>query len=402
MKKRKLVACLMAGVLVLAVSAGAAFESVNGYAAYKNGVKALLLQTNNVTLEGKFAVTVDGKTVTKANGTVATDGKNYSSEFWAEDSDGSKEESHEVYLDGVNTWYSGENAANKSYYSNEYDQEWNSWNNLLGYHEDDEMESRMITFLELAADSVVGDLKNNFVSLGSEDGLNKYQVEVSKQQVPALVNAGLSLMAYSQFSYTGYSTYYQDYEASLVSYYEKTTGQPFPQEIWDNYYEEWNDEWVEANQDAIDKFEEIQSDFSDIGYDVLEKKGGGVAYVNAIAAVEKLIPDVDGDEKTGVRIVAAALAEPVRQIAVNAGVDGSVVLEKIKSSDKAGYGFDAYKEVYCDMIPAGIVDPAKVTRSALENAASVSAMVLTTESLVADKPEPPAPAPAAPDMGGMY
>ena len=130
--------------------------------------------------------------------------------------------------------------------------------------------------------------------------------------------------------------------------------------------------------------------------------GGGVAYVNAIAAVEKLIPDVDGDEKTGVRIVAAALAEPVRQIAVNAGVDGSVVLEKIKSSDKAGYGFDAYKEVYCDMIPAGIVDPAKVTRSALENAASVSAMVLTTESLVADKPQPPAPAPAAPAMGGMY
>ena len=130
--------------------------------------------------------------------------------------------------------------------------------------------------------------------------------------------------------------------------------------------------------------------------------GGGVAYVNAIAAVEKLIPDLDGDEKTGVRIVAAALAEPVRQIAVNAGVDGSVVLERIKSSEKTGYGFDAYKEVYCDMIPAGIVDPAKVTRSALENAASVSAMVLTTESLVADKPEPPAPAPAAPDMGGMY
>lgn len=293
MKKRKLVACLMAGVLVLAVSAGAAFESVNGYAAYKNGVKALLLQTNNVTLEGKFAVTVDGKTVTKANGTVATDGKNYSSEFWAEDSDGSKEESHDVYLDGVNTWYSGENAANKSYYSNEYDQEWNSWNNLLGYHEDDEMESRMITFLELAADSVVGDLKNNFVSLGSEDGLNKYQVEVSKQQVPALVNAGLSLMAYSQFSYTGYSTYHQDYEASLVSYYEKTTGQPFPQEIWDNYYEEWNDEWVEANQDTIDKFEEIQSDFSDIGYDVLEKKGGGVAYVKKDLSVDYYATQLD-------------------------------------------------------------------------------------------------------------
>ena len=102
------------------------------------------------------------------------------------------------------------------------------------------------------------------------------------------------------------------------------------------------------------------------------------------------------------RIIAAALAAPIRQIAANAGVDGSVVLEKIKSSRKVGYGFDAYKEVYCDMISSGIVDPAKVTRSALENAASVASMVLTTESLVADKPEPPAPAPANPDMGGMY
>ena len=128
--------------------------------------------------------------------------------------------------------------------------------------------------------------------------------------------------------------------------------------------------------------------------------GGGVAYVNAIAAVEKLIAEVDGDEKTGVRIIASALAEPVRQIAANAGVDGSVVLERIKASEKAGYGFDAYKEVYCDMISSGIVDPVKVTRSALENAASVSSMVLTTESLVADKPEPPAPAPAG-GMGGM-
>ena len=130
--------------------------------------------------------------------------------------------------------------------------------------------------------------------------------------------------------------------------------------------------------------------------------GGGTAYVNAVPAVEKLIGKVEGDEKTGVKIIVNALQEPVRQIAKNAGVDGSVVLEKIKSSRKVGYGFDAYKEVYCDMIGAGIVDPAKVTRSALENAASVSSMVLTTESLVADKPEPPAPAPAAPDMGGMY
>ena len=130
--------------------------------------------------------------------------------------------------------------------------------------------------------------------------------------------------------------------------------------------------------------------------------GGGTIFVNIIPAVTALLADVEGDEKTGVQIVAKALEEPIRQIAANAGLDGSVILEKVRTSGKNGYGFDAYKEEYCDMIASGIVDPAKVTRSALENAASVSGMVLTTESLVADKPEPPAPAPAAPDMGGMY
>ena len=131
--------------------------------------------------------------------------------------------------------------------------------------------------------------------------------------------------------------------------------------------------------------------------------GGGTIFVNVIPAVEALLGSVEGDEKTGVRIIAKALEAPIRQIAANAGLDGSVILEKVRSS-QPGYGFDAYKEEYCDMVAAGIIDPAKVTRSALENAASVSAMVLTTESLVADKPEPPA-TPAAPgmgDMGGMY
>ena len=131
--------------------------------------------------------------------------------------------------------------------------------------------------------------------------------------------------------------------------------------------------------------------------------GGGTAYLNAIPAVEKLMAEVEGDEKTGVQIIACALTAPVKQIAANAGIDGSVVLEKIRESGKTGYGFDAYNEVYCDMIPAGIVDPTKVNRSALENAASIASTLLTTEALVADKPEPPAPAaPAAPDMGGMY
>jgi len=132
--------------------------------------------------------------------------------------------------------------------------------------------------------------------------------------------------------------------------------------------------------------------------------GGGTAYLNVIGEVEKLIDTVDGDEKTGVKIVIKALEEPVRQIAANAGFDGGVVVDKILSSGKIGYGFDAYNEVYCDMMAAGIVDPTKVTRSALQNAASIASVILTTESVVADKKEEnPAPAaPAAGMGGGMY
>ncbi len=133
--------------------------------------------------------------------------------------------------------------------------------------------------------------------------------------------------------------------------------------------------------------------------------GGGTALINAIPAVEALVNSLEGDEKTGAKIVLKALEEPVRQIAANAGLEGSVIIEKIRTSGKVGYGFDAYNEIYVDMITAGIVDPTKVTRSALQNAASVSAMVLTTESLIADKKEenaPAAPAMPAGGMGGMY
>ncbi|MBC8569788.1 chaperonin GroEL [Zongyangia hominis] len=132
--------------------------------------------------------------------------------------------------------------------------------------------------------------------------------------------------------------------------------------------------------------------------------GGGVAMINAMPAVEKIIPSCDGDEKTGVRIVLKALESPIRQIAENAGLEGSVIIDKIRRARKVGYGFDAYNEKYVDMMEAGIVDPTKVTRSALENAASVAAMVLTTESLVTDKKEenPVPPMPAGGQMGGMY
>ena len=132
--------------------------------------------------------------------------------------------------------------------------------------------------------------------------------------------------------------------------------------------------------------------------------GGGTALVNAIGAVEKLVAKLQGDEKTGAKIIATALQAPIRQIAENAGVDGSVVYEKIKNSKKIGFGYNAYTETYVDMIPAGIVDPTKVTRSALENAASIAGCVLTTETLVVDKPDPAAEAAqaAAAQAGGMY
>ncbi|MCQ2464906.1 MAG: chaperonin GroEL [Oscillospiraceae bacterium] len=129
--------------------------------------------------------------------------------------------------------------------------------------------------------------------------------------------------------------------------------------------------------------------------------GGGTALINAMPAVEKLIPSLDGDEKTGAKIVLKALEEPVRQIALNAGLEGSVIIDKIRRSRKVGYGFDAYNEQYVDMIPSGIVDPTKVTRSALQNAASVASMVLTTESLVADIKEETPAAPMMPQGGGM-
>lgn len=131
--------------------------------------------------------------------------------------------------------------------------------------------------------------------------------------------------------------------------------------------------------------------------------GGGTALINAIPAVQALVDSCDGDERTGAKIVLKALEEPVRQIAINAGVDGSVIVNTLLTSGKVGYGYDAYNETYVDMIPAGIVDPTKVTRSALQNAASVASMVLTTESLVADEKEEKDPMAGAPGagMGGM-
>ena len=130
--------------------------------------------------------------------------------------------------------------------------------------------------------------------------------------------------------------------------------------------------------------------------------GGGVALINVMKAVEDVVASLEGDEKTGATIVLKSLTAPMKQIADNAGLDGAVIISKIRECAKPGYGFDAYNEEYCDMLERGIVDPAKVTRSALQNAASIASTVLTTESVVFDKKEDKPQAPAAPDMGGMY
>lgn len=130
--------------------------------------------------------------------------------------------------------------------------------------------------------------------------------------------------------------------------------------------------------------------------------GGGTAYINVIPAVAKLAEETEGDERIGVKLILKALEAPLHQIAENAGHDGAVVVDKVKNSGKTGYGFDAYNEVYVDMMDAGIVDPTKVTRSALQNAASIASTVLTTEAVVANQPEPEPAAPAAGGMGGMY
>ena len=130
--------------------------------------------------------------------------------------------------------------------------------------------------------------------------------------------------------------------------------------------------------------------------------GGGVALLGAVPAIAKHVETLSGDEKTGANIVLKALEEPIRQIAHNAGVDGGVVVNTILSSKKANYGYDALKDEYCDVVVKGIIDPTKVTRSALQNAASVAATFLTTESVVADIPEPEPAAPAGGGMGGMY
>lgn len=292
-KSNRITVCLVAGVLILAVSAGAAFGSVNGYSTYKEAVKALALKTDNVTMQGSMKATLDGKEFVSMTGEMAIDGKNKSSHVISSEFGGQKEERYDTIIGNTETWF---NADSKYYNEHTYDNDQtaedsnNLSNNLLGVSADDEMSKRMINFMEIAADTVMGDLKNNFVQLGKDGDKTQYQIEISKDQVPSLVNAGLSLFAYSMTADEGtdWGVYYEDYRASMLNAYEKLSGNKLSEEFRNGYLREDDtadsaayDAWCNQNEKQIQKIVEYLSekDWERQYYDQLDQKQGGIVFV---------------------------------------------------------------------------------------------------------------------------
>lgn len=290
MKKRnRITVCLVAGVLILAVSAGAAFGSVNGYSTYKEAVKALALKTDNVTMQGSMKATLDGKEFVSMTGEMAIDGKNKSSHVISSEFGGQKNESYDTTIGNTDTWF---NADSKYYreYTYDNDQTAEDRNNLLGVSADDEMSKRMVNFMEIAADTVMGDLKNNFVQLGKDGDKTQYQIEISKDQVPSLVNAGLSLFAYSVAADEGsdWGVYYEDYSASELNAYEKLSGNKLSEEFRNGYLQRGDtadsatyNAWYDKNEKQINEIADFLSekDWERQYYDQLENKQGGIVFV---------------------------------------------------------------------------------------------------------------------------
>ena len=284
MKKRnRITVCLVAGVLILAVSAGAAFGSVNGYSTYKEAVKALALKTDNVTMQGSMKATLDGKEFVSMTGELAIDGKNKSSHVISSEFGGQKEERYDTTLNNTDTWF---NADSKYYneYTYDNDQTAEDSNNLLGISADDEMSKRMVNFMEIAADTVMGDLKNNFVQLGKDGDKTQYQIEISKDQVPSLVNAGLSLFAYSVAADEGtdWGVYYEDYNASMLNTYEKLSGNKLSEEFRNGYLQRDDSAvWYDKNEKQINEILDFLSekDWERQYYDQLDNKQGGIVFV---------------------------------------------------------------------------------------------------------------------------
>lgn len=269
MKKRnRITVCLVAGVLILAVSAGAAFGSVNGYSTYKEAVKALALKTDNVTMAGSMKATLDGKEFVSMTGEMAIDGKNKSSHVISSEFGGQKNESYDTTIGNTDTWF---NADSKYYreYTYDNDQTAEDRNNLLGVSADDEMSKRMVNFMEIAADTVMGDLKNNFVQLGKDGDKTQYQIEISKDQVPSLVNAGLSLFAYSVAADEGsdWGVYYEDYSASELNAYEKLSGNKLSEDFRNGYLQRDDtadsatyNAWYDKNEKQINEIADFLSE----------------------------------------------------------------------------------------------------------------------------------------------
>ena len=285
MKKRsRLGICLVAGVLILSGSAFAAFDSVSGYAQYKTAAKALLLQTDNVTVSGTVSVRYDGKDIAGTFIEAQKDGQNNYSHVTERNVDGSDPwENFEDTHNGVRSWYTVGMTNDKGqpfYYVDKTAEPYPA--NLLSMDMSDEMSTRLVAFAEIAVDTVVGDLKNNFVQVGAEDGVNTYRVDIDENQVPALVSAGLSLLACAQSENNGYNIIYDsDWHKMCVTYYEKSTGETLPKEFREAVLSgDWDDAWYEDNEALYEKVMEKGSELDEIASKVLEKQDGGVVYLH--------------------------------------------------------------------------------------------------------------------------
>lgn len=278
MKKKRVMTCLVAGVCILAVSVTAAFGSVNGYANYKTAVKTLALETDNVSAKGTFHFSYDGKDVLGGDVEYAKDGANQSAHIVIRENGTVVNEEFNTTLDDVTTFFS----ADSEYY-NTYDTVRDEeTHGLLGFSNDDEFSKRLITFFEMGVDTVMGDLKNNVVEVGSQNGDYTYQLDISNSQVPALVNAGLSLIAYGVSESMTNCSYvdYEDYNHTAFAYYESQTGKTLSNEFKENYVNGTGDESWYADNEELDSFYEVMDGMWNHYYDILKQKGDtGILYV---------------------------------------------------------------------------------------------------------------------------
>lgn len=286
-KMNRIMICLVVGVLVLSVSAFAAFGSVGGYSQYKDAIKLLLLDTKNVSLDATATITLDGETF----GTYSVDGQYAGAQYRTHTKESTGDKTSEYWSSDVDGKYVSFNSSQPEYYHswdssydvNSVDQ------NFLGFNADDEMGQRLVKFVELAADTVMGDLKNNFVQTGSEGGSKTYTVDISEKQVPALVNAGLSLMAgsmgYDNYDYTRVE--YEDYQKTMTDYYEQTTGGKLSPDltVWlfggESEVDLSSGDWYDNNQAAIDKYYEVSGQLDQKYWAEADKHQGGVLYIHA-------------------------------------------------------------------------------------------------------------------------